>query len=157
MAFEDDPVGLVETIDGVLRRSFGVDPVRDHDEVCALATTGYVVSCWRNSVLDDVYSGGFVSRVDLRHGAASLSLAAGNELKIVQVMLGHSSIVFTADTYVSVEPCIAHKAAEATATLVLRAARRDSLRIRGVRPKRRRGKYRPRAVTKAQKASAHAA
>lgn len=91
---------------------------------------------------------------DLRHGAASLSLAAGNELKIVQAMLGHSSIVFTADTYVSVEPCLAHKAAEATATLVLRAARRDSLRIRGVRPKRRR-RHRSRAVTK--KASAHAA
>ncbi|MBV8993757.1 MAG: tyrosine-type recombinase/integrase [Pseudonocardiales bacterium] len=36
---------------------------------------------------------------DLRHGTASLSLAAGNDLKIVQTMLGHSSIVLTADTY----------------------------------------------------------
>jgi integrase len=41
---------------------------------------------------------------DLRHGAASLSLAAGNELKTVQAMLGHSSIVLTADTYTSVCP-----------------------------------------------------
>jgi integrase len=36
---------------------------------------------------------------DLRHGAASLALAAGADLKVVQDMLGHSSIVLTADTY----------------------------------------------------------
>jgi integrase len=39
---------------------------------------------------------------DLRHGAASLSLAAGSDLKSVQAMLGHESIVLTADTYTSV-------------------------------------------------------
>jgi len=67
---------------------------------------------------------------DLRHGAASLSLAAGNELKTVQAMLGHSSIVLTADTYTSVLPCLAHQAAEATAELVLRAARSKSATLR---------------------------
>jgi integrase len=36
---------------------------------------------------------------DLRHGAATLALAAGVELKVVQEMLGHSSIVLTAGTY----------------------------------------------------------
>ena len=35
---------------------------------------------------------------DLRHGAATLALAAGVELKVVQAMLGHTSIVLTADT-----------------------------------------------------------
>lgn len=35
---------------------------------------------------------------DLRHGAATLSLAAGNDLKTVQAMLGHASFVLTADT-----------------------------------------------------------
>ncbi|MBB4689320.1 site-specific integrase [Amycolatopsis jiangsuensis] len=67
---------------------------------------------------------------DLRHGAASLSLAAGNDLKVVQAMLGHSSIVLTADTYTSVLPCLAHRAAEATATLVLEAAHDTAIALR---------------------------
>ncbi|MFI6842844.1 tyrosine-type recombinase/integrase [Nonomuraea africana] len=36
---------------------------------------------------------------DLRHGAASLMLAAGVEIKVVQETLGHTSSAFTADTY----------------------------------------------------------
>lgn len=56
----DDPQGLIKMMDDCLRRSFGIDPERDHDEVCALATTGYVVSCWRNTVVEDIHSGGFV-------------------------------------------------------------------------------------------------
>jgi hypothetical protein len=58
---------------------------------------------------------------DLRHGAASLALAAGAELKTVQDQLGHSSIVLTADTYISVLPDVARQAAEDTAALVLSA------------------------------------
>ena len=58
---------------------------------------------------------------DLRHGAATLALAAGAELKTVQDQLGHSSIVLTADTYISVLPDVARKAAEDTATLIIQA------------------------------------
>jgi len=58
---------------------------------------------------------------DLRHGAATLALAAGANLKVVQDMLGHSSIVLTADTYTSVLPEVAHKAAEDVATLIIQA------------------------------------
>jgi integrase len=60
---------------------------------------------------------------DLRHVAASLALAAGNELKVIQDQLGHSSIVLTADTYVSVALELARKSAESTARLVLRDSR----------------------------------
>ena len=67
---------------------------------------------------------------DLRHGAGSLSLAAGNDLKTVQDMLGHSSIVLTADTYVSVLPSLARKAAEATAQLILTTATSIGRRLR---------------------------
>jgi integrase len=35
---------------------------------------------------------------DLRHGAATLALASHSDLKVIQQMLGHSSIVTTADT-----------------------------------------------------------
>jgi len=50
---------------------------------------------------------------DLRHGAATLALASRADLKIIQQMLGHSSIVTTADTYTSVLPETAHEAAQA--------------------------------------------
>lgn len=60
---------------------------------------------------------------DLRHGAASLALAAGVDLKVVQEMLGHSSIVTTADIYTSVLAEAAYAAAEASANFVLDAAR----------------------------------
>src|SRR5205814_1117720 len=43
--------------------------------------------------------------------------------------LGHSSIALTADTYTSVLPAAQYKAAEATARLVLDAARNDRDRI----------------------------
>ncbi|MCP3017386.1 tyrosine-type recombinase/integrase [Nocardiopsis dassonvillei] len=72
---------------------------------------------------------------DLRHGAATLALAAGVELKVVQAMLGHASIVLTADTYASVLPEVAQEAAERTAWLVLRDAGRA-----GRHTKRRRGR-----------------
>ena len=49
------------------------------------------------------------------------SLAAGVDLRTVQEMLGHSSIVLTADTYTSVLPDVAHAAAEKVASLVLDA------------------------------------
>jgi integrase len=58
---------------------------------------------------------------DLRHGAATLALAAKVDLKVVQDMLGHSSIVLTADTYTSVLPDVARKAAEDVATLIIAA------------------------------------
>ncbi len=62
---------------------------------------------------------------DLRHGAASLMLAAGVDIKVVQELLGHSSISLTADTYTSVYPAVATAAADAAAALVPRAAGTD--------------------------------
>jgi integrase len=54
----------------------------------------------------------------LRHGAASLSLAAGVDVKVVSAELGHATTHFTQDTYQSVFPEVARAAAEATAALV---------------------------------------
>jgi integrase len=60
---------------------------------------------------------------DRRHCAATLALASHADLKVIQQMLGHSSIVITADTYTSVLPEAAHRAAQATADMVIKAAR----------------------------------
>jgi hypothetical protein len=53
----------------------------------------------------------------------TLALASHSDLKVIQQMLGHSSIVTTADTYTSVLPETAHRAAQATADMVIKAAR----------------------------------
>jgi hypothetical protein len=50
-------------------------------------------------------------------------LASHTDLKVIQQMLGHSSIVTTADTYTSVLPETAHRAAQATADMIIKAAR----------------------------------
>jgi hypothetical protein len=67
---------------------------------------------------------------DLRHGAASLGHQAGADLKTLQDLLGHSSIVITADTYTSVLPEVQRRCADATAHLVLAAARRTRKKIK---------------------------
>jgi integrase len=48
----------------------------------------------------------------LRHGAASLMLAAGVDMKVVQETLGHSMISLTADTYTAVYPVVAAEGGE---------------------------------------------
>ncbi len=62
---------------------------------------------------------------DLRHGAATLALAGGADLKTVSEMLGHSTITITADTYASVLPEVARRSAEAVVRLVPRAQPAD--------------------------------
>ena len=60
---------------------------------------------------------------DLRHGAATLMLLAGEELKTIADQLGHSSVVLTADTYLSVAVELGLKSAAAAARLVLNAGK----------------------------------
>ena len=67
---------------------------------------------------------------DLRHGAASLAHEADVDLKTLQDLLGHSSIVVTADTYTSVLPQTRRRCADATAQPVLNAARRTRKKIK---------------------------
>ena len=55
---------------------------------------------------------------DLRHGAASLMIAAGVDMKVIQETLGHSSMTLTANTYTSVYPDVAQDAANKAASLV---------------------------------------
>ena len=54
----------------------------------------------------------------LRHGAATLGLAAGHDMKVVQDTLGLSSITIAADTYTSVLPQLARQSAEDVAALI---------------------------------------
>lgn len=75
---------------------------------------------------------------DLRHGAASVALQAGADLRVIQDQLGHSSIVLSANTHVSVLPELAFTVAEQVAKLVVEAGRRPPgdrrTRRRTVRP-----------------------
>ncbi|MCW2916379.1 MAG: hypothetical protein JWN52_4447 [Actinomycetia bacterium] len=57
---------------------------------------------------------------DLRHGAATLALSAGVDMKVISETLGHARSSFTSDVYTSVIPELAKAAAEATAAMVPR-------------------------------------
>ncbi|MGP3685698.1 site-specific integrase [Streptomyces sp. IBSNAI002] len=57
---------------------------------------------------------------DLRHCAASLSLAAGLSMKAIQALLGHASYSLTANTYTSLMPQFAQAEADATVAVVPR-------------------------------------
>jgi integrase len=59
-----------------------------------------------------------LTRLFRRLVAATLALAAGADLRVVQDQLGHSTIVLTADTYTSVLLETARAAAERTAALL---------------------------------------
>jgi integrase len=63
---------------------------------------------------------------DLRHGAATLLLAAGHEMKVVQETLGLSSITIAADTYTSVLPQLYRQSAEDVASLIRGTGRRPA-------------------------------
>lgn len=57
---------------------------------------------------------------DLRHGAATLALAGGKDIKVVSAMLRHSSHKITGDLYASVLPELAAEASEAVASMIPR-------------------------------------
>jgi integrase len=63
---------------------------------------------------------------DLRHGAATLALAAGVDIKVVQEQLGHSSSTLTRDTYQSVVRQLHRKAADAVAKKINRRGRKTA-------------------------------
>jgi site-specific recombinase XerD len=62
---------------------------------------------------------------DLGHVAASLMLAAGVDIKIVQLTLGHVTSTYTRDTYTTVYPQLSRDAAEHTAALLKSASARS--------------------------------
>ena len=64
---------------------------------------------------------------DLRHGRASLLLAAGTDIALVSKMLGHSSITLTADTYSHLLDGVGRQAAEAADALIPRSSRDQSV------------------------------
>jgi integrase len=62
---------------------------------------------------------------DLRHTTASVLLAAGMHPKVVQDLLGHSTIQLTLDTYSHVTPAL-HQQAARTMDLVMAAGRMET-------------------------------
>jgi integrase len=60
---------------------------------------------------------------DLRHGTATMMLAAGQPIKVISDILGHATSAFTADVYTEVAEELADAAADALAAYIPRRAR----------------------------------
>jgi len=60
---------------------------------------------------------------DLRHGAATMLLAAGQPPKVISETLRHSTVAFTMDVYTEVATELAEAAAVAIAAFIPRRAR----------------------------------
>jgi integrase len=60
---------------------------------------------------------------DLRHGTASMLLAAGQPPKVISELLGHATVAFTMDVYTEVAEELADTAAAAIAAYIPRASR----------------------------------
>ena len=58
---------------------------------------------------------------DLRHTAATISLAAGVSPKVISEQLGHASVAFTLDVYSHVLPHMQEAAAERVQALLMNA------------------------------------
>lgn len=63
---------------------------------------------------------------DLRHGQASLMLAAGVDMNIISKRLGHARSSFTADTYAHMLDGVGRDAAEKAAALIPRRSRENA-------------------------------
>lgn len=66
---------------------------------------------------------------DLRHTAATLLLESGAHPKVVQELLGHSTITLTLDTYSHVTPALHHDAATRMDRLLANPGRSTEVRI----------------------------
>ena len=60
---------------------------------------------------------------DLRHGTATMLLAAGQPMKVISEILGHATSAFTADVYTEVADELADAAAAAIAAYIPRRSR----------------------------------
>lgn len=101
----------------------------DTGRVFTHPTGTWIVPDWLSDYFDRLVAKSDLPPVrlhDLRHGAATVALAAGTEMKVIQEMLGHSTIKLTSDTYTSVLPEVALAAAEAAVRLVPRQRRRTA-------------------------------
>jgi len=65
---------------------------------------------------------------DLRHSAASLLLARGVHVKVVQELLGHQSATMTLDVYSHAIPALAQKAVQDLAAQLIRGESREEAR-----------------------------
>ncbi len=97
------------------------DAYRDHDLVFAREDGNPLAPEQVTKTFGDLVREAGLRRIrvhDLRHGRASLLLAAGVDLAIVSKMLGHSSITITADTYAHLLEGVGRQAAQAADDLI---------------------------------------
>jgi integrase len=108
----------------VEKAAFGA-AYEDHDLVFAREDGSYLKPEVVSKTFQALVAEAGLRRVrlhDLRHGQASIMLAAGVDMTVVSKRLGHSGIRITSDTYTHLLDGVGRQAAEAAAALVPRGA-----------------------------------
>lgn len=106
------------------RAAFGA-AYEDHDLVFAREDGSYLKPEVVSTTFQSLVAKAGLRRVrlhDLRHGQASIMLAAGVDMTVVSKRLGHSGIRITSDTYTHLLEGVGRQAAEAAAALVPRGS-----------------------------------
>jgi integrase len=95
---------LLEPLNELLQSKSSSDPLIDSTRGQTINLQNWQSRLWNHAVAGADLSGRGLTPKALRHTAASMAIAAGADVKVVQRMLGHADATMTLNTYADLWP-----------------------------------------------------